>query len=253
MTKKTSVEITIPVYNEEEELSESIKKLHTYCTEHLGSYAWHITIADNASTDTTPRIARQLEKSHPHISLMRFEQKGRGRAVKTAWMKSNANICCYMDVDLSTDLSHLPGLIAALEKGNDIAIGTRLKRRSKVIDRTIKREVISRLYNLLITIMFRTRFSDAQCGFKAATRHVVQHVLPHIEDNEWFMDSELLITAEKLGYRIYEEPVLWRDNPGSTVRVLPTAMGDLHGLGRLWLRRPWHTMRQHERSYSQHD
>src|SRR3989338_6596975 len=117
MAKKTSVEITIPVYNEEEELSESIKKLHAYCTEHLQLYAWHITIADNASTDGTPRIALKLEKSHPLISLMRFEQKGRGRAVKTVWQKSNAYICCYMDVDLSTDLSHLPGLIAGLEQG----------------------------------------------------------------------------------------------------------------------------------------
>src|SRR3989338_9775522 len=253
MAKKTSVEITIPVYNEEMELPESVGVLYIYCTEHLDAYDWHITIADNASTDLTPSIAKQLKKAHPRVSLERFEQKGRGRAVKAVWKKSDADICCYMDVDLSTDLSHLPKLISSLEQGSDIAIGSRLARRSKVVGRALKREVISRLYNFLIKIMFWTKFSDAQCGFKAVTRRAVTDLLPHIEDNEWFMDSELLIMAEKLGYRIYEEPVLWRDNPGSTVRVLPTAMGDLYGLARLWMRRPWETIRQHERAYTQHD
>jgi hypothetical protein len=82
-------------------------------------------------------------------------------------------------------------------------------------------------------------FSDAQCGFKAVTRRVVREIIPSTLDNEWFFDTELLINAEKSGYRIYEEPVTWIDNPGSTVRVMKTAQGDLAGLKRLFVTRPW--------------
>jgi hypothetical protein len=148
-----------------------------------------------------------------------------------------------MDIDLSTDLSHFPRLIAALEKEYDIGIGSRLLPHSKVIERSIKRELISRIYNIIIKLFFQTRFSDAQCGFKAVTRNVAEKLLPLIQDDEWFMDTELLVVGEKMGYRIYEEPVAWHDNPGSTVRVLPTALGDLRGLIRLFVARPWKTQK----------
>ena len=91
----------------------------------------------------------------------------------------------------------------------------------------------------LIKIFFWVHFSDAQCGFKAVTRRIVREIIPKIEDNAWFFDTELLICAEKQGYRIYEEPVTWIDNPGSTVRVLKTAQGDLEGLKRLFFTQPW--------------
>lgn len=242
MNKKLSVEITIPVYNEEVELADNVMTLHKYCSGHLKKYHWHISIADNASTDGTPAIGKKLAKEHPEISVVILPKKGRGRAVKKVWSESTAEICCYMDVDLSTDLSHIPKLIDALAGGYDIAIGSRLLPGSRVIDRTLKREFISRAYNIIVKLFFQTKFSDAQCGFKGVSRRVVRHLIPHIDDNEWFMDSELLIVAEKVGYKIYEEPVVWRDNPGSTVRVLPTAMGDLRGLYRLFSTRPWNRL-----------
>lgn len=248
MKQKLSVEITMPVYNEEVELGAHIAKLYEYCRKHLGVYNWHITIADNASTDNTADIARQLSKKHHEIGVLTLTRKGRGRAVKKAWHESGADICVYMDIDLSTDLRHLPTLIKAIADGADIAIGTRLQKKSSVIDRTIKREIISRTYNLMVKLLFQTKFSDAQCGFKAVSKRVVNQLIPHIIDNEWFMDSELLIVGEKLGYPMSEVPVIWRDSPGSTVRVLPTAMGDVHGLWRLLITRPWETLEKpHER------
>jgi len=245
MRKKT-VSITIPVYNEEEELEKHINKLIQYCQNALSSYEVTITIADNASIDRTPEIGKALSQKYPTVAYVRFPEKGRGRAVKATWITSASDFVAYMDVDLSTDLKHLRSVIHALENGYDVAIGSRLLSKSNVIDRSIKREIISRSYNLIIKLLFQTKFSDAQCGFKAIRREAVETLILLVVDNEWFMDSELLILAEKTGYRIYEEPVVWRDNPGSTVRVLPTAMGDLQGLLRLFICRPWRSIRKNK-------
>lgn len=239
MSRKYSVEIVIPVYNEEEELEENTLKLGEFLKESLKDFSWQITIADNASTDKTAQIGKKLAEQHQEINFIYLSQKGRGRAVKTAWLASQADILSYMDVDLSTDLKHFSPLVESLISGYDIAIGSRLLPNSKVYNRTLKREVISRGYNILIKFFFGVHFSDAQCGFKVVTKKAARELLPFIKDNEWFMDSELMIVAEKLGYKIYEEPVTWRDNPGSTVRVLPTAIGDLKGLWRLFWTRSW--------------
>jgi len=239
MNNKT-VEITVPVYNEEKELEKHIAVLHEFCAKNLKSYDWHITIADNASTDNTPIIASAIEKNNPKISNFRLEQKGRGRAVKRVWSKSGRDLCVYMDLDLSTDLVHLPKILWALQNGYDVAIGSRLAKGARVIGRTLLRELTSRALNFFfIRLFFHTHFSDAQCGFKGVTRKVVENLIPKIKDNDWFFDGELLIIAEKSGYRIYEEPVHWVDNPGSTVRLISTIWGDLMSMRRLLLTEPW--------------
>ena len=244
MGKKYSLEIVIPIYNEEKELAQNIGRLHSFLEKNLSTYKWHITIADNASIDNSLQIAKKLCKKLERISVLHLSQKGRGRAVKKAWRESKADILVYMDVDLSTDLNSLPSLITSLVSNYDIAIGSRLLPGSKVIGRPIKREILSRVYNILIKFFFAVHFSDAQCGFKAVTKKVISQLIPSIEDNAWFFDSELLIVGEKLGYKIYEEPVIWIDNPGSTVRVLKTVYGDLAGLWRLFWDRPWLNLRR---------
>ena len=238
--KKLSVEITIPVYNEEKELEKNITTLCDFCNKNLKDYDWHITIADNASVDNTSIIASTLEKKNPRISHFRLEQKGRGRAVKRVWSQSKCDICIYMDLDLSTDLVHLPNIIKKLENGFDVAIGSRLASGAKVQGRTFLRELISRVLNFFfIQFFFHTHFTDAQCGFKGVTKKVVEDLVPKVKDNEWFFDGELLIIAEKSGYKIYEEPVHWVDNPGSTVRLVSTIWGDLRSIYRLFRTHPW--------------
>jgi hypothetical protein len=109
-----------------------------------------------------------------------------------------------------------------------------------VIGRTLIRELTSRVLNFFfIQFFFHTHFTDAQCGFKGVTRNVVENLIPKIKDNEWFFDGELLIVAEKSGYKIYEEPVHWVDNPGSTVRLISTIWGDLRSIERLLKTKPW--------------
>ncbi|HWY80123.1 MAG TPA: glycosyltransferase [Candidatus Sulfotelmatobacter sp.] len=238
--KRPKVEITVPVYNEEEELAKHINVLANFCKRNMSIYDWHITIADNASSDNTPIIGATIAKKNPQISLLRLEQKGRGRAVKRSWSMSHADFCVYMDLDLSTDLIHLPKLIKVLQKGYDIAIGSRLAKGATVEGRTFIREITSRTLNFFfIQALFNTHFTDAQCGFKAVTKEVVENLIPKIQDNSWFFDGELLIVGEKSGYKIYEEPVHWKDNPGSTVRLMTTIFGDIKAMGRLLITKPW--------------
>ena len=243
--KKSIVEITIPTFNEEKELEKNIDILYSFCEKKLSKYDWHITIADNASSDNTPIIASVLEKKYSKLSHFRLEEKGRGRAVKRAWSKSVSDCCVYMDLDLSTDLIHLPNLLKALESGYDIAIGSRLAKGAHVEGRTLLREITSRTLNIVfIKMLFNTHFMDAQCGFKAVTREVVDNLIPYVKDNEWFFDGELLIVAEKSSYKIYEEPIHWVDNPGSTVRLVSTIWGDIKVVVRLLVSRPWQHLKR---------
>lgn len=239
MARKPSLNVVIPVYNEEKELEESVRTLSTYLSEHLTDFDWTITVADNASTDGTLKIAKKLTRLIKHVAVSHLPEKGRGRAVKQVWTQSHADICAYMDVDLSTDLKHFPPLIRSLLRGYDVAIGTRNALGSRVFKRGLLRTITSKGYIILIKLFFFVHFSDAQCGFKAVSRRIVEEVIPRAIDNEWFFDTELLLLSEKMGYRIYEEPVTWIDNPGSTVRVMKTAQGDLDGLWRMFRTRPW--------------
>ena len=229
-----TVDVVIPCLNEERALPVCVRRLHAFMSEAMAGYDWSITVADNGSTDGTPEAAGALSAELPEVGCIRLEQRGRGRALRRAWTESRADVVAYMDVDLSTDLAHLPGLVSAIaEEGYDIATGSRLLADSQVVGRTPKREITSRGYSLLFRAMFFTSFRDAQCGFKAASRRAADDLAPLVEDNGWFFDSELLILAEKCGYRIRELPVHWEDDPDSRVRILRTAWEDVKGLLRL--------------------
>jgi glycosyltransferase involved in cell wall biosynthesis len=226
------LDVVVPVFNEQAVLADSIHRLHRHLCEDF-PFSFRITIADNASTDDTPRIARALAGELPHVRVVRLEEKGRGRALGAVWSVSDATVLAYMDVDLSTDLAALAPLVAPLVSGHsDLAIGTRLGRGSRVV-RGARREVISRCYNLLLRSTLAARFSDAQCGFKAIRADVAAELLPHVEDTGWFFDTELLVLAERSGLRIHEVPVDWIDDPDSRVEVLATAIADLKGIARL--------------------
>lgn len=228
----TTVDIVIPVYNEERDLEHSIHVLREFLAASF-PYRWRIVIADNASVDRTLEIAQRLSGQLPEVTCLHLDQKGRGRALRRAWLESDADIVSYMDVDLSTGLESFTPLIDGLaQQGYHVAIGSRLTRGASV-ERQLKREIISRCYNILMKVMFRNRFTDAQCGFKALTRQAVLDLVPMVKDQGWFFDSELLLRAEQKGYRIFEVPVAWVDDPDSRVNVIQTAWGDLKGLLRV--------------------
>src|SRR4051812_32995989 len=231
-TRTLTVEIVIPVYNEEAGLARSIRRLHTYLRERF-PLTWQITIADNASTDGTWTLARDLAHELDGVRATHLNEKGRGRALRACWSMSDAAVVAYMDVDLSTDLDALLPLVAPLVTGHsDVAIGTRLAAGSRVV-RGPKREAISRSYNLILKATLHSGFSDAQCGFKAVRADVARQLLPLVEDQGWFFDTELLVLAEHNGLRVHEVPVDWVDAPAPRAHVASTAMDDLRGIWRM--------------------
>ncbi|HEX3610146.1 MAG TPA: glycosyltransferase [Sporichthyaceae bacterium] len=227
-----TVDVVIPVFNEERDLAGCVRRLHKLLSDSL-PYRFRITVADNASTDATLEIARALSAEFPDVTVVHLPEKGRGRALRAVWSASDAAVLAYMDVDLSTDLAAVLPLVAPLISGHsDLAIGTRLHRGSRVV-RGPKREVLSRCYNLLLRRTLGVGFSDAQCGFKAIRREVAARLLPHVQDGAWFFDTELLVLAERSGLRIHEVPVDWVDDPDSRVDVMSTALADLRGIARM--------------------
>jgi glycosyltransferase involved in cell wall biosynthesis len=226
------LDVVVPVHNEELDLEPCVRRLHRHLSAAF-PYSFRITIADNASIDTTPIVAARLCDELPNVRNVRLELKGRGRALHTVWSASDAQVLAYMDVDLSTDLNALLPLVAPLISGHsDLAIGSRLAHGSRVV-RGAKREVISRSYNLILRRTLHAGFSDAQCGFKAIRADVAAELLPLVQDTGWFFDTELLVLAERSGLRVHEVPVDWIDDPDSRVHIVSTATADLQGVARL--------------------
>jgi glycosyltransferase involved in cell wall biosynthesis len=229
---RPQVEVVVPVYNEEGAVELSVTRLHGFLADNL-PFSWRIVIADNASTDRTLELAQGLAARLDRVSVIHLRERGRGRALRAAWSASDAEVLCYMDVDLSTDLRALLPLLAPLLSGHsDVAIGTRLGWGSHVT-RSPKRELISRAYNVILRLALGARFSDAQCGFKAVRADAAERLLPRVRDQEWFFDTELLVLAQREGLRIHEVPVDWVEDPDSRVAIVSTAAADLRGVGRM--------------------
>lgn len=227
-----AVDVVVPVYNEAHVLEASVLRLHAFLVEHF-AFSAVVTIVDNGSTDGTADLARRLADDMPGVRAICLTKKGRGRALRRAWLESDATVVAYMDVDLSTDLRALLPLVAPLLSGHsDVSIGSRLTRGSHVV-RGTRREVISRGYNLILRAVMRAKFSDAQCGFKAIRRDRALELIPLVRDDEWFFDTEMLLLAEHAGLRIHEVPVDWVDDPDSRVNIVSTAVADLRGIARV--------------------
>jgi glycosyltransferase involved in cell wall biosynthesis len=178
----TTVDVVVPVYNEERALPGCLRVLRSYLDDQF-PFEWTITVVDNASTDGVLRVAWELAESDDRVRVLHLDRKGRGHALRTAWEYSDADVVVYMDVDLSTSLDALLPLVVPLVNGHsDIAIGSRLAPGARTV-RSPRREVISRCYNTMIRLTHGARFSDTQCGFKAARTDVVRPLLAHVRDD----------------------------------------------------------------------
>jgi len=228
-----SIDLVIPVYNAELEIESCVETLLNWIKKYP-KYDWRIIIANNCSTDETLNKSLQLEKTYPDkVGVVNVPLKGRGIAVRTAWTNSKADICCFMDVDLSTDLSHIPELVNPIVDGKvDICYGTRWHPQSSV-QRNFFRGILSWNYNFFLKYLMDLNVSDAQCGFKAISREAIEKLIPLVKDNKWFFDSELLIIAHRSGYRLKEIPIRWTDNSKSTVIVFKTVIEFLKGVWRM--------------------
>jgi glycosyltransferase involved in cell wall biosynthesis len=237
LSKAATVDVVIPVLNEAHVLEKSVETVRAFLKNEF-PYSWKLNIVDNGSTDGTGAIAERLSRTYPDVRAILIKETGRGLALRQAWMGTDSDYSCYLDVDLSTELRLLIPLVrAVVEEGYDIAIGSRLMKGAR-IQRSFLREIISRQYNNFLKIVLRTNFSDAQCGFKAVTREIIQQVVPQIRNRSWFFDTEMLVLAEKQGYRIKEIPVVWVEDPDSRVKLIHTSLENIKAVfqlrWRLW-------------------
>ncbi len=228
---RPSILVALPVYNEEKALRQSVQTLTAFLADY-DRYKWKIVIADNNSQDSTGKIGRTMALENPLVQYLHIPRKGRGIALRTAWEQTDCDFVSYMDIDLSTGLDALICAVDLLAGGADIVVGNRLDKNSK-IERCLKREFVSRSYNVVIKLSLGIHFNDAHCGFKTGRREVVRKILPYIEDNEWFFDTEFLFYGERLGHKIVEIPVTWIEDPDTKAKIFKDAYDDLRGLYRL--------------------
>ncbi len=235
-------DVTIPVLNEEETLDRQVRILHGFLEQNFPtSGQWRIVIADNGSTDNTRHIAAALCDEFPDLQLVKVPEKGVGLALKTSWVQSHADIVGYMDLDLATDLKHFVQAYNALAtEGFDLVYGTRLHPKSRVIGRTLKREITSRVFNFMLKTYLGTHFSDGMCGFKWLLR---KHVQPLMDggamSNGWFFSTELLTVAEWKSMKMCELPVTWTDDTtGSKVDIPRLARQYIKAMQVLKTRKP---------------
>ena len=232
MSPALSLDVVVPVFNEERRLTACIETLHAFLQRQLPPGSWRIIIAENGSTDRTAEVAEQLRARYLGVATFHRARPGRGEALAHAWQQSKAEIVAYMDADLSTDLEALPRLVALLQNGCDVAVGSRLMPGGVTI-RSLKREFVSRAYNRLVRWLFRVPLTDTQCGFKAMRRAAIAPLLAQIQNPRWFFDTELLLTAHHHRLRISEVPVRWSENPDSRVKLPSTILQMAWGLIRL--------------------
>lgn len=202
----------LPVYNEEKILEKNVLKLFKYCEEQNFNFDWRIIIVVNGSSDNSFILAEKLAgDSGGKIIALNIVSPGRGNALKKTWLENKADVLVYMDIDLAVSLDDIKDLINPIIKGDyDMAIGSRLLPESK-ISRSFIRELSSQTYNFLSKVILVHKFSDLQCGFKAIKREVFEKIAPFIKDNKWFFDTELIIIAHRLGFKIKEVPVDWEE------------------------------------------
>jgi glycosyltransferase involved in cell wall biosynthesis len=221
--------VTVPTFNEEQCLETNVRRLVAFFGE-LPSVSYEVVIADNGSTDNTLSLAHSLSKELNGVRVLHLDERGRGRALKAAWRSSQAQVLSYMDADLSSDLRVFPTMLEAVLNGRcDIAVGSRLLNPAST-KRGLKREVMSRVYSTMVRRLFGVGFSDAQCGFKVIRREAAEQLLPMVEDEGWFFDTELLVLAERSGLRILDVPVPWVERKETRVELLSTILADLKGL-----------------------
>lgn len=227
--------IALPVHNEEKILRWSVETLLAS----LGRFGLReealIVIADNGSRDSTVSIARGLASENQSVRVVSLPRPGKGGAIRAAWQQHPADILCFMDADLSTDLNILPVLIGKIGNGIDMAYGSRYIRGAKVV-RSWHRRLMSGIRRWLVWMMFGLN-DDTACGCKAVAEHAWQKLSPRVSNEQFFFDSELLLLARDSGFQVQEVPVEWVETRflgrKSKVKLISTALKDFCDLWRL--------------------
>lgn len=222
INKMIDISVFIPVYNEENRLEKNIKKIYDKLKE--TGYKFEIFIVDDNSKDLTPEIGRELVKKYDEVRFVRYNKgPSRRENLGRSFRFAKGKVIVFMDADIATDLKSFEKLVDSVYKGYDIAIGTRYHKKSR-LKRTVKRFIISVIYNSFMRLYFGSRLKDHQCGFKAFKKSVVLDIVKEMGYDSayvrgWFWDAELLIRAQKKGKKILTIPVRWKEGKTSTFNI----------------------------------
>jgi len=238
---KKSIDIVIPIYyGNYSEIGNSLNILHKFLVENMKDYSWNIIIGLNGQDKNgILNLCKNLTHKHSHVNLSYTSTPGRGASLSYCWSNSKSDYVSYMDVDMSSDINYFPKMLAMLNNGYDLITGSRNKKESQVIGRTLLRKIISKTYIALVKIIHQTKVSDTQCGFKALRRESFLKIEPLIENNLWFFDSEMIIIMEKAGFKVADMAIRWMDDRNTTVKIMKDSWEEFSGLIRLFRNKPW--------------
>jgi hypothetical protein len=236
MSRSVEVSVVLPAYNEEETLAETVGITLETLADFLPESAYEVIIAEDGCADRTPEIADELAAEYDAVRHIHSDDRlGRGGALEYAFRESHGETLVYFDTDLATDMRHLEELVESVRSGEyDLATGSRWMPGEEA-DRPARRGVPSRGYNTLVRTVLRSGLRDHQCGFKAFDREALLTLLDEVEDDHWFWDTEVLVRAQRAGYRVREFPVDWTPRGDSKVDIVR----DVFGMGSQILRTWW--------------
>lgn len=230
------VSVVLPAYNEEDSIERTVAVTLERLADFLPAGTFEVIIAEDGCDDRTPVIAAQLEESDNRVRHVHSEERlGRGGALECAFGQAHGETLVYFDTDLATDMRHLEELVESVRSGEyDVATGSRWLPENRA-DRPAKRGIPSIGFNTLVRTVLRSDLKDHQCGFKAVSRTAFEQLSPQIKDEHWFWDTELLVKAQRNGYRVKEFPVDWEPKGDSKVDIVR----DVFGMGSQILRAFW--------------
>jgi glycosyltransferase involved in cell wall biosynthesis len=211
--------IVIPAYNEQDRIGPSLEALLAQ----IARRRWNaeVLVVNDGSTDHTAEIVSRFASRNPAIRMLNNPgNRGKGYSVRHGLQEASGDLILFTDADFSTPIREADKLFAALESGADVAIGSRwLESRLQTQRQPLHRQLVGRMFNLVLLAALRLNYRDTQCGFKAFRRRAAQ-VLSSLQQVErWGFDAELLFLARKLGLRVREVPVEWAHDHRSKIRV----------------------------------
>jgi len=211
--------VIIPAYNEERRLPRTLREINKYLSQQ--SYDWEIIVVNGGSTDRTPDVVREMMGEIRNLKLIEQKGKGKGDAVKTGMLEGKGDYRLFTDADNSTSIDQIEKMWPWFEKGYDVVIGSR-DIKGAVLDPPqpwYRRVILGKSFRFLTHLICGTwEILDSQCGFKMFSKKAAEDIFPKIEILGFAFDVEILVIAKKLGYKIKEIPVYWRNDLGSKVK-----------------------------------
>ncbi len=211
--------VVIPAYNEEKRLPRSLETVLGFLKKQ--PYASEIIVSDDGSQDRTVALAKDLLKGFPHQILITHRNLGKGHAVRQGMLAATGEYVLFTDADLSTPIEEVARFLARLEKDQDVVIASRDLPGSQVeIHQNFLRETMGKVFNRIACMFAFRGIRDSQCGFKCFRREAAQKLFTLQKLDGFSFDVEIVYLAQKLGLRLLELPVIWRNSAQSRVQVL---------------------------------